>query len=167
MEKQWFNPKNKLPKESCDVFVYKKSFDRVGSTYFEIDEAFYNSVNKQFYTQYGMLNITKCVIKWTIEYVPEFMPDIDTEPAFGGREHMAERILDKIKEDAKNPKIEQRLFTMKSIGKYITLFQDFNRIEVSFSVSNSNDEEQNIIIHLCLLFWAIEVAFEWRPFKNI
>lgn len=92
--------------------------------------------------------------------------DAMQEPKYQGREHMAERILDKIKEDAKNPKIEQRLFTMKSIGKYITLFQDFNRIEVSFSVSNSNEEEQNIIIHLCFLFWAIEVAFEWRPFKR-
>lgn len=58
-------------------------------------------------------------------------------------------------------KPEMKRFKMKTLmdGR-LMLIQDFNKFEISLSVSRSNDDEFPWLMHFNILFWGFELMWK-------
>lgn len=68
------------------------------------------------------------------------------------------RKLDKKVSESK----ETKRFSVWDINNHVTLYQDFNQIGLDIGFSHSEDDEFNMLFHMKILFWSIEISWNGR-----
>lgn len=57
---------------------------------------------------------------------------------------------------------ETKRFSVWDINNHVTLYQDFNQIGLDIGFSHSEDDEFNMLFHMKILFWSIEISWNGR-----